>query len=61
MALSQAGTASLLGATYLLTVTTSLLQEHGSLVLWDLQGLRKRDPTPKAPQALNTHQEFKNL
>lgn len=58
MALSQAGTASLLGATYLLTVTTSLRQEHSSLVLWDLQGLRKQDPTPKPPKHL-THISLK--
>lgn len=41
MSLSQAGTASLLGATYLLSVTTSLHQGHGFLALWDLQGLRR--------------------
>lgn len=29
------------GATCLLSVTTSLRQGHGSLALWDLQGLRR--------------------
>lgn len=54
MALGQAGTPSLLGATYPFTVTTSLCQGHGSLVLRDLQGLWRQDPTPRPPKHL-TH------